>query len=424
MKIMVKSEKKKKVLLRNLARMTRYGFKEAKRRTLKTAIRLIKKKKNKPFFRTNKRAKKVVSKGHHSSIEKFDKMDHRQVESLKKELGWDGTKTVVQKRVKKGVRRGSTSHAAKIRGSKTKGQKINSSRSRTPANQPKKKVLAPGMKNLKAYEQYKHDETDQQENIVKRRKSSRVLLNASIDKTEFGNSKIDQIEVSKSTNFIPKLNINARKVEKNDDFDNFEETALLSFNNVKLKKNLSGSKSQAVINLNPEIVLKTENQFKKSTTSKFKSGNKRRRSLSRTKSFVDPSSGYKLEHKSKPNLDNLESKTGDLSYSLFQNSQLATSEFRKHEQQARLGGQNAQNFANIEKGAKSFRSHIPTQSKDNESSFTDEDDIDCISTTIRKYKRLFKSYLTPPSLANVSRTPSTKPSPSDQISQKLGFFKV
>jgi hypothetical protein len=76
--------------------------------------------------------------------------------------------------------------------------------------------------------------------------------------------------------------------------------------------------------------------MKKSKTSKFQSGNKRRRSLSRTKSFVDSSTGYKLT------ASHVDSSTGsttqELSYSLFQNSKLATSEFRKHELEARLGG--------------------------------------------------------------------------------------
>jgi hypothetical protein len=100
--------------------------------------------------------------------------------------------------------------------------------------------------------------------------------------------------VSKSTQFIPKLDIGSKKLHQTGDFDNFEETAHLSFNNVKLKKQLSGSKSQA--NLKTSDV-KVQNFTKKNCqNSKFKSGNKRRRSLSRTKSFVDPSSGYKFRH--------------------------------------------------------------------------------------------------------------------------------
>jgi hypothetical protein len=42
---------------------------------------------------------------------------------------------------------------------------------------------------LKAYEQYKEDEILDEE-MVKRRKSARIIVGDSIDKTEFGNSKI------------------------------------------------------------------------------------------------------------------------------------------------------------------------------------------------------------------------------------------
>jgi hypothetical protein len=48
--------------------------------------------------------------------------------------------------------------------------------------------------------------------------------------------------VSKSTNFIPYLNID--KINRKD-FDGFEETSNLNFKNTKISKNLSGSKSQA-----------------------------------------------------------------------------------------------------------------------------------------------------------------------------------
>jgi hypothetical protein len=135
-----------------------------------------------------------------------------------------------------------------------------------------------------------------------------------------------------------------------------------------LKRQLSGSKSQADLESRQvKINAPPSQNFKK--TNAFKSGVKRRRSLSRTKSFVHPSTSVKQETGQNLNNDQME-------YNLFENNHLATSEFRKHEMEVRMGHDIGT------KSQKSFRSH---QIPKNDSESCIDDEIDCISTTIRKF---------------------------------------
>jgi U3 small nucleolar ribonucleoprotein component len=111
------------MLLRNLARMVRYSFKESKIRTLKNSLKKIRKtRRSKPFFRTSKRAKKQINRS--SSRGQFENMDKKQVESLKKELGWDSTVTVLQSKIKKSCRKkgqnASNFHSSRSKNSKSK----------------------------------------------------------------------------------------------------------------------------------------------------------------------------------------------------------------------------------------------------------------------------------------------------------------
>jgi hypothetical protein len=76
--------KKRKLALRNLSRMVHYGVKEAKGRTLKDAMNVIRRRKSKPFFRTSKRAQKTTKRSTRNSI--------------KKDIGWDSTTKVVKKK--------------------------------------------------------------------------------------------------------------------------------------------------------------------------------------------------------------------------------------------------------------------------------------------------------------------------------------
>ena len=409
--------KLRRLRARNLARMFHYSINEAKVRTLKDAIKRIKNMKKQPFFRTNKRAKvskPVKAKGViETKLESLT--DPRQVESIKKELGWDMTTTVVQKKIKQAfeisghtaINKGlKNSRNGSIKNSKAGNNSPRSKNSRSKTQLDNRNVgfvdhldieFNDHVKNtsLRNYEKYRiENEDDQDQDIVQRRKSNRMLVCDSLDKTEFGNSKVDMyMAVSKSTNFIPYLNID--KINRKD-FDGFEETSNLNFKNTKISKNLSGSKSQAGrIGAGDPYCMDNDqiSNFDRNNYYDMQniSANKRRQSMSRTKSFVDTSSGLKVKNSSDVQV------VGDKSdntatYSLFQNSSLANSEFRKHELEARLGGESSCNFANMEKGPKSSRSqiNIGNNSKDSESCIDDE--IDCISTTIRKLFIQLKKY--------------------------------
>jgi hypothetical protein len=105
--------------------MVRYSFKEAKGRTLKLAMRKVRKlKRKKPFFRTSKRAKKVSSK-RGSVMENIGP-------GQKKELGWDGTTTVVTKHARPAA------HKVRKSQNMTRNKsKLVNSRSRTPIGKKK-----------------------------------------------------------------------------------------------------------------------------------------------------------------------------------------------------------------------------------------------------------------------------------------------
>ena len=390
---MVQVQKQRKLKLRNLARMVRYSFKEAKGRTLKLAMRKVRKlKRKKPFFRTSKRAKKVSSK-RGSVMENIGP-------GQKKELGWDGTTTVVTKHAR------TAAHKVRKSQNMTRNKsKLVNSRSRTPIGKKKSHglnvrerrlshVTSKSTQNLQA-KSHSHlqslefcELSPQKETLtqrlegadesmiqVKRKQNARKLITDSLDKTEFGNSKVQDLHMSKSSTFIPKLQLPPPQAEL---------PIVKSYSQlqaVTIEKENHPSKAQQPLN-------KPERSMKKSKTSKFQSGNKRRRSLSRTKSFVDSSTGYKLT------ASHVDSSTGsttqELSYSLFQNSKLATSEFRKHELEARLGGQRSQNYFDKSQAKENtYLGPVPIMKKVSAVategySLEEDDDIDCISTTIRK----------------------------------------
>lgn len=116
-------------------------------------------------------------------------------------------------------------------------------------------------------------------------------------------------------------------------------------------------------------------------------------SLSRAKSSILQGKNLsELEHLgNSTQFGNLGNNDPSEEYSLFEKSHLATSEFRKLEMEVRMGasqqGERLENFDNFEKfkgeeNLKSYRSHqLPVRGARN----TDDADIDCISTTVRKF---------------------------------------